>query len=202
MKAFLGIARVVVWLVDAICFIAMVALAFAFFLLMFGASPTAPFSRFVYMVAKPFMRPFTGVFPGQFFQWPTGTAGYVSLGIVVAFFVYAIISAIVSWIYSGLSGSYYRRQAQDSLARDVAAISAASAAAAASQAQVAQAQAAQAQAAAQAAATAQAAQYPVAAAPAPVPPDVTPVAPPAAPPAAPEPFAPPEVQPPAPGGPA
>ena len=143
MKALLMIARVVVWIVNAIALIAMVALAFAFFLLMFGANPTAGFTQFVYSVAKPFLAPFVNIFPGDFFRWGTSSAaqvGYVNLGVIVAFFVYAIISGIVSWAYSAISSAYYRRQAEDSLSRDVAAINAASAAAAAQQAQVAAAQ--------------------------------------------------------------
>ena len=164
MKAFLAVARVIVWIIEAICLIAMVSLVFSFFLLLFGANPTAWFTQFVYSVAKPFMAPFKSVFPGQLFVWPDVRIGYVNLGIIVALAFYAIVSSLVSWVYVRLSGSYYRRQAQDSLSRDVAVISAASAAAATSQAQAAtqaaqaETQAAQAQAsAAQAAAQAQAA---------------------------------------------
>jgi uncharacterized membrane protein YcgQ (UPF0703/DUF1980 family) len=204
MKALLAVARFVVWVIDAVCFIGMVALAFAFFLLLLGANPTAWFTQLVYSVARPFMVPFATLFPGEFFRYSPGQVGYVNLGIIVAFFVYALISAVVSWIYSALSGSYYRRQAQDSLARDVASISAASAAAAAATQAQANAQALQAQAAAQNAATAQAAQQAQAAAqaqqaaPVDMPPEVAPVPPPGAPaPAAPAQF-PPAEQPPTP----
>jgi len=200
MRALLAVARVIVWMIDALCLIAMVALAFAFFLLMFGANPTAQFTQLVYSVAKPFMAPFATVFPGQFFALKTGggtVVGYVNLGIVVAFFAYAIVSAVVSWIYSAISRSYYRRQAQSSLARDVSAISTASAAAAGSQAQAAQA-AAQAAQAAQAAAQAQAAAPPAGMPPEPLPFSPAPAA---ASPVTPVPY-PPSAQPPAPDGPA
>jgi len=187
----LGIARVIVWIIDAVCFVAMVALGFAFFLLLFGANPSASFTVFVYTVARPFMTPFMSVFPGELFAWTTGTVGYVNLGIVVAFVVYAILSGVVSWIYSSLSGAYYRRQAQSSIARDVATISAASATAAAAAAAQAQA-VAQAQAAVQAQATASVADMPPEVAPAPP-------SPLGADGGAPTPY-PPPAQPPAPGG--
>ena len=108
MKVFLGVARVIVWIIEAICLIAMVSLVFAFFLLLFGANPTAAFTRFVYAVAKPFLAPFATVFPGQFFLLPTARAGYVNLGIIVALAFYAVVSSLVSWVYVKLSGDHQR----------------------------------------------------------------------------------------------
>lgn len=65
------------------------SLAFGFFLLLFGASTSAPFVRFVYRVAYEFMYPFRGIFPNH----QVGETGYLSVAGLFAIIAYLFLGA-------------------------------------------------------------------------------------------------------------
>ena len=67
-----------------------ILLGFRFFLKLFGANPSAGFSRFIYTVTWPFAQPFINVFrvtqvEGSVFEWTT----------LLAMFVYLLLALLI-----------------------------------------------------------------------------------------------------------
>jgi uncharacterized protein YggT (Ycf19 family) len=69
-------------------------------MLLFGANPNAPFSKFIYNVAIEFMAPFRGIFPTH----QVSETGYFSASALFAIIIYFIIAmalhALITYITS------------------------------------------------------------------------------------------------------
>lgn len=87
--SFVKFSRAISYVVYGFVVVAIVSLVFAFFLLLFGASTSAPFVRFVYRVAHEFMYPFRGIFPSH----QVGETGYLSVAALFAIIAYLFLGA-------------------------------------------------------------------------------------------------------------
>lgn len=87
--SFIKFSRVISYTIYAFVVIAVVSLAFGFFLLLFGANAETPFVKFIYNIAYEFMQPFRGIFPPK----SVGETGYFSTTALFAIIVYLMAGA-------------------------------------------------------------------------------------------------------------
>jgi len=101
----LKLLKALVWVVYAVATAASIVLAFAFFLLMFGASTEAGFAEFIYTAAARFAEPFVGMVE------PTelSNGGIVSWSALFAIVAYLVLAAIVGSILNSISRSIYAK---------------------------------------------------------------------------------------------
>jgi len=101
----LNVGKVIVWLVYAYVIFAIIVLAFAFFLLLFGANPDAGFAEWIYDVALRFMEPFAGLFTPAAVGANEG--GTFDVSFLFAIVVYALLAWVIHMIYEWLRHKYY-----------------------------------------------------------------------------------------------
>jgi hypothetical protein len=101
----LNVGKVIVWLVYAYVIFAIIVLAFAFFLLLFGANPEAGFAEWIYTTALRFMEPFAGLFEPTAVNSTTGSVFDVSF--LFAIVVYALLAWLIHMVYEWLRHKYY-----------------------------------------------------------------------------------------------
>mgnify|MGYP000849619189 FL=1 len=93
-------ARILTYLIYAYTLVAVTFLSLGFVMLLFGANPNAPFSKFIYNVAIEFMAPFRGIFPTH----QVSETGYFSASALFAIIIYFIIAmalhALITYITS------------------------------------------------------------------------------------------------------
>lgn len=94
----LKFARGLVYLVYAFVMIAMVILIFGFFLLLFGASPDAAFTEWVYHALNRVMAPFRGIFQSV----TTNGDSVLDVSVLFAMIVYGILGmalrSLIDWL--------------------------------------------------------------------------------------------------------
>src|SRR5262245_44987075 len=94
----LRVAKFITWFIYAVMVFVVLLLTTAFFLLLLGANPTAPFTRWVYRATNEVMEPFRGIFG----TIEGGTDSILDLSILFAMFIYGIIAialdALVKWL--------------------------------------------------------------------------------------------------------
>jgi hypothetical protein len=95
-RVLLWTGRIVVALVYIYCVAAIIFISFGFFLLLFGASPDASFSGWIYGVAADFMEPFRGMFSETTFNEAGGTFSVSALFAIAA---YAVVAWLVHMAY-------------------------------------------------------------------------------------------------------
>ena len=95
-RVLLWTGRIVVALVYIYCMAAIIFITFGFFLLLFGASPDAAFSGWVYEIAADFMEPFRGMFTDTTFNEAGGTFSVSALFAIAA---YAVVAWLVHMLY-------------------------------------------------------------------------------------------------------
>jgi uncharacterized protein YggT (Ycf19 family) len=91
-------ARALTYLVYAFVVVALVILAFGFFLLLFGANPEAAFAEWVYRSMDRVMAPFRGLFESV----PLNGDSVLDTSVLFAMIVYAIagmaLHALIDWL--------------------------------------------------------------------------------------------------------
>ena len=91
-------ARVITYLVYAFVIVALVILVFGFFLLLFGASPDAAFTQWVYRSLDRVMAPFRGIFKTV----PLNGKSVLDTSVLFAMIVYGIaglaLRALIDWL--------------------------------------------------------------------------------------------------------
>ncbi len=107
----LRLAAAVVWFVDVIVVVAIVILAFAFFLELFDANRSAAFTQWVYRSDRYVLEPFRGIFPVV-----RNGGSVLNYSILFAIFVYGLLALLVDSIADWLDTMARRRQI-DILAR-------------------------------------------------------------------------------------
>ena len=95
----LRFARVLTWIVYAMFLVAVVLLTMAFFLLLFGASPDADFTQWVYRSAGRVLQPFRGIFPSTTLGESGSVLDFAVLFAILMYGIFAlVVSALVSWL--------------------------------------------------------------------------------------------------------
>ncbi len=159
-KAVVWIVRALSYLVYFYLIVVEIILFIGFFLLLFGANPTAGFTQWAYRNLEKVMEPFRGIFaPVQLGTTSADVPAVFDTSVLFAMIVYGIValvlSALIGWLSSRLNQIHaaedeaereaeYAQQQADAEARRVAAQQAAAAQMAAQQATAEQAAAAQA----------------------------------------------------------
>ena len=94
----LRFARALTWLIYAFVILVLIILALGFFLLLFGASPTAEFTQWVYRALSRIMAPFRGIFE----PIPLNGDSVLDTSVLFAMIIYGIIglllSSLVNWL--------------------------------------------------------------------------------------------------------
>ena len=98
-RGFLTVLKIITWIVYVLAFAATIILAFGFVLAMLGASPTAPFSAFIFKWSLRFMGPFAGMIPST----PLANGGAIVWNGLVAIFAYMVVAWIVGLALSAVS---------------------------------------------------------------------------------------------------
>jgi len=95
----LKLLKALVWVVYAIVIAASIIIAFAFFLLMFDANPSAGFAEFIYSAGTRFSAPFIGMIE------PTklSNGGVISWSALFAIAAYLVLGWIVATILDAIS---------------------------------------------------------------------------------------------------
>ncbi|MCC7078338.1 MAG: YggT family protein [Acidimicrobiia bacterium] len=110
----LKFARVLVWLVYAFLVLAVIILTLAFFLLLFNASTSAPFTQWVYRSANRLLEPFRGIFPSA----EGGNGSVLDFAVLFAIIMYGIfamlVHALVYWLDGRISLLRAKRSEADS----------------------------------------------------------------------------------------
>ena len=92
------LARALTYLVYAFVLVALVLLLFAFFLLLFGANPDAPFAEWVYRGLGRVMAPFRGLFEPV----PMDGRSVLDVSVLFAMIVYGLaalgLNALIDWL--------------------------------------------------------------------------------------------------------
>lgn len=96
----LKFARVLVWLVYAFLVLAVIILTLAFFLLLFNASTSAPFTQWVYRSADRLLEPFRGIFPSA----EGGNGSVLDFAVLFAIIMYGIFAMLVHALVYWLDG--------------------------------------------------------------------------------------------------
>jgi uncharacterized protein YggT (Ycf19 family) len=101
----LKVLKALVWVVYAIATVAVIVLAFAFFLLLFDASPQAGFAEFIYTWSLKFVGPFKGMIE------PTalGNGGVIAWSTLFAIAAYSVLAWIIGSILGSISARIYRK---------------------------------------------------------------------------------------------
>lgn len=105
---FIKAARVVTYIGYGYALVASAFLAFGFFLLLFGASTDAAFTRFIYKVAAEFLQPFRGIFPSH----PVGETGYFNASALFAIVVYMFAALLLHALITFVSAKQAKHQAE------------------------------------------------------------------------------------------
>jgi uncharacterized protein YggT (Ycf19 family) len=100
-KLLTGLARALTYLVYAFVLVALVLLLLAFFMLLFGANPHAPFAEFVNRGLTRVMAPFRGLFE------PVNLDGrsVLDVSVLFAMIVYGIVALALRDLIDWLSGA-------------------------------------------------------------------------------------------------
>jgi uncharacterized protein YggT (Ycf19 family) len=100
-KLLTGLARGLTYLVYAFVLVALVLLLLAFFMLLFGANPHAPFAEFVNRGLTRVMAPFRGLFE------PVNLDGrsVLDVSVLFAMIVYGIVALLLRDLIDWLSGA-------------------------------------------------------------------------------------------------
>ncbi len=106
----LKVARWTVMFVYAIALIAIVLLTIAFFLRLFGASTTAPFTEWVYRSAGRFMQPFRGIFPSV----EVSDQSVLDVSLLFGMLMYALFALAVHALVEWLDRKLYKASVKDS----------------------------------------------------------------------------------------
>ena len=106
-------ARVITYLVYTFVIVALVILVFGFFLLLFGASPDAAFTEWVYRSLDRVMAPFRGIFETV----PLNGESVLDTSVLFAMIVYSIaglaLRALIDWLTAKITELRARAQAAD-----------------------------------------------------------------------------------------
>jgi uncharacterized protein YggT (Ycf19 family) len=106
----LKVARWAVMFVYAIALIAIVILTIAFFLKLFGASTTAPFTEWVYRSSDRFMQPFRGIFPTV----EVTDKSVLDVSLLFGMLMYTLFALAVHALVEWLDRKLYRASIKDS----------------------------------------------------------------------------------------
>lgn len=91
-------ARLLTYLVYAFVLVALTILGFGFFLLLFGASPDAPFAEWIYRSLARVMAPFRGIFEPV----PLDGDSVLDTSVLFAMIVYGLLGmllhALIDWL--------------------------------------------------------------------------------------------------------
>lgn len=113
----LKLAKFIAWFIYAVTVLVELVLVTAFVLLLFGASPAAPFTRWVYRATNEIMEPFRGIFGTV----EGGTDSILDLSILFAMFIYGIIAialdAFVKWLDHKIRYFKAKERYEETLAR-------------------------------------------------------------------------------------
>ena len=107
LRVLLWTGKIVVAIVYIYAVAAMITIAFGFFLLLFGASPDASFSGWIYTTAAGFMEPFSGMFSPT--QWGDG-AGTISIAALFAIAAYAVLAWLVHMLYESIRHQLWKAE--------------------------------------------------------------------------------------------
>lgn len=99
----LRLGRVLVWLVYAFFVLAVVILTITFFLLLFNASTSAPFTQWMYRSASRLLQPFRGIFPSA----EAGNGSIFDAATLFAILMYGLFAMFVHWIVTLLDDRVY-----------------------------------------------------------------------------------------------
>jgi uncharacterized protein YggT (Ycf19 family) len=98
------LARGLTYLIYAFVIVALVVLAFGFFLLLFGANPDAAFAEWVYRALDRVMAPFRGLFESVVINGQS----VLDVSVLFAMIVYGIVAlalgALIEWLSQSLVG--------------------------------------------------------------------------------------------------
>jgi uncharacterized protein YggT (Ycf19 family) len=97
----LKLSKAIVWFVYAVVVAVEIVLAIAFFMLLFGANPTAPFAEWIYRATDRVMEPFRGIFGSVS---PDGDDSVLDFSVLFAMFVYGIVALLVDGLVHWLDG--------------------------------------------------------------------------------------------------
>jgi len=106
LRVMLWAGQIVVVLVYAYSVLAMITIAFRFFLLLFGASPNSEFSNWIYTVSARFMEPFSGMIT---VSEPTSGA-YVDVSALFAIAAYAVMAWLVHMLYEWIRHQLWKAE--------------------------------------------------------------------------------------------
>ena len=87
-----AIGRAIVWLVYALVVVAIIIATLAFFLQLFGASPTSDFAAWVYRSAARVTAPFRGIFPSHAIT----DDAYLDVSLLFAIIMYGIFALLIT----------------------------------------------------------------------------------------------------------
>lgn len=104
------VARWAVMFVYAIALIAIVILTIAFFLKLFGASTTAPFTQWVYRSSDRFMQPFRGIFPSV----EVSDNSVLDVSLLFGMLMYTLFALAVHALVEWLDRKLYKASVKDS----------------------------------------------------------------------------------------
>lgn len=107
LRILLGVGKVVVAIMYVYCVAAIIFIAFGFFLLLFGASPDASFSNWIYSAASGFMEPFAGMFSDTELS---GAGGAFSVAALFAIAAYAVAAWLVHMLYEWIRHQMWKAQ--------------------------------------------------------------------------------------------
>lgn len=97
----LRVAKGLSWFVYAIIVAAEIILAIAFFLLLAGANPTAPFAEWIYRAAGHLMEPFRGIFGSI---EPDNHDSVLDFSLLFAMFIYGIVALLIDGLVHWIDG--------------------------------------------------------------------------------------------------
>jgi len=98
----LGVFKFFTWIIYALAILAIIVLAFAFVLLMFGAKPTG-FAETIYTLGSDFMNPFKGMITPT----PIG-GGVLAWSILIAIAAYGVLAWVLGMILTAISRAIYK----------------------------------------------------------------------------------------------
>jgi uncharacterized protein YggT (Ycf19 family) len=103
------VARWAVMFVYAIALIAIVLLTIAFFLKLFGASTTAPFTQWIYRSSDRFMQPFRGIFPAV----EVTDNSVLDVSLLFGMLMYTLFALLVHALVEWLDRKLYQARIKD-----------------------------------------------------------------------------------------
>lgn len=119
-KAIVWTMRAVSYLVYFYLIVVEIILLIGFFLLLFGANPTAGFTQWAYRNLERVMAPFRGIFaPIELGATGNDVAAIFDTSVLFAMIIYGIVALLFSVLIEWLSGRLHQiHAAQDELARE------------------------------------------------------------------------------------